>query len=171
MIKWLLRNNPALLGDIVEERACGRSAAWYCRQVVFAVARSVGNSVREHPLLMLRAIATAIAGYILMAIILAVAEGYFYGRYLDFTKVDPRSAFIVTPMAVLPALFSGWILARTHRPCVEAATLVMILVVWAATLNPMNDWFRPVETASLLAGAFLGLRQHAAQVAQASACE
>jgi len=161
MIKWLLRNNPALLGDIMEERASGRSAAWYWRQIIFAVVRSVGNSVREHPVLMLRAMATAIAGYLLTALTVALAEGYFYGRYMDWTKVDPRSAFFVTPMAVIPALFSGWILARTHRPCAEAATLLMILVVWAATLNPIHGWFRPVETASLLAGAFLGLRQHA----------
>jgi hypothetical protein len=44
MIQWLLRNNPDLLGDILEERANGRSRVWLWRQMLIAVGRSMSTN-------------------------------------------------------------------------------------------------------------------------------
>jgi hypothetical protein len=163
MIKWLLRDKPALLGDIVEERASGRSRAWYWRQIAVAVARSIGSSVRQHPVLMSRALAAAIVSYSLVATAIAVAEGYVYGRYMGWMWLEPTSLFILIPVAVIPAFFAGWLVPRTHRACAEAAILVMMLLIM---LSSNNDSFRAAATVSLLAGAFVAFRQDARRSAQ-----
>ena len=85
MIKWLFRNNPSLLGDLLEERASGRSRAWYLRQIVVAVARSVFQEGRQHPILTLRAIATAAVAYMLTAVAVSIGEGYTYGYLMGWT--------------------------------------------------------------------------------------
>jgi hypothetical protein len=79
MIKWLLRNNPSLLGDLLEERASGRSRAWYLRQIVVAVARSVFQEGRQHPILTLRAIATALLVYLAVSVVDAIGYAYLWG--------------------------------------------------------------------------------------------
>ena len=163
MIKWLLRDKPALLGDIVEERASGRSRAWYWRQIAVAVVRSIGSSVRQHPVLMLRALAAAMVSFTLVATAIAVAEGYLYGGYMRWIWMDPTSLLIVIPVAVIPAFVTGWLVPRTHRACGEAAILVMMLLVM---LSSNNDWFRAAATVSLLAGAFVAFRQDARRSAQ-----
>ena len=63
MIQWLLRNNPDLLGDILEERANGRSRAWLWRQMLIAVGRSMVDQGRRHPIVTLRAAALASFAY------------------------------------------------------------------------------------------------------------
>lgn len=65
MIKWLLRDNPALLGDILEERVSGRSATWVWWQIFVALTRSIFSSVRQHPVLTVRGMATGIVVYLL----------------------------------------------------------------------------------------------------------
>jgi hypothetical protein len=53
LANWLLdrltdtRRNAALAGDLLEEFRCGRSAAWYWRQTLIAVAHGVAGSVGE----------------------------------------------------------------------------------------------------------------------------
>ena len=163
MIKWLLRDKPALLGDIVEERSSGRSRAWYWRQIAVAVARSIGTSVRQHPVLMLRALAAAMVTFTVVASAIAVAEGYFYGQFMRWIWMAPASLLIVIPMAVIPAFVTGWLVSRTHRACGEAATLVIMLLV---LLSSNNDWFRAAAPVSLLAGAFVAFRQDARRSAQ-----
>jgi hypothetical protein len=164
MIKWLMRNNPALLGDIVEERASGRSRAWYWRQIVVAVARSIGSSVRHHPVLMLRALAAALVSYTLVAAAIAVAEGYVYGRYLGWMWLEPGALLILIPVAVIPAFFAGWLVPRTHRACAEAAILVLVFSL--AVLSSNDIRFRAAATVSLLAGAFVAFRQDARRSTQ-----
>jgi hypothetical protein len=158
MIKWLFRNNPSLLGDLLEERTSGRSRAWYWRQVAIAVARSIGSSSRQHPVLMARAIATAVVAYMFTAVAVAIGEGYTYGYLMGWSKVDAASLFIVLPIAIIPTAFTGFLVARTHRSCAEAAT-VAIIILWTATSVPVHDWFWIAETASILGGAALGSKQ------------
>src|SRR5438477_11212175 len=62
---WLLRRlasgpkQPSLIGDLHEQYQRGRSAAWYWRQTVRAVAASVVWDLRHHPLLAVRAVVLA----------------------------------------------------------------------------------------------------------------
>jgi hypothetical protein len=57
----LLDLDVALTGDLLEERARGRSAIWYWRQVLIAVWIGIWSAIRDHKLLALRAVATGFA--------------------------------------------------------------------------------------------------------------
>src|SRR5215472_15170633 len=60
LAKWVFEHfgsaNEALAGDLIEEYAQGRSAAWYWRQVLIAVLIGCSNQVRRHKLLTVRAV-------------------------------------------------------------------------------------------------------------------
>ena len=51
----------ALAGDLLEERARGRSSVWYWRQVLVAVWTGIWSTVFAHKVLALRAVATGCA--------------------------------------------------------------------------------------------------------------
>ena len=44
----------ALAGDLLEERACGRSAIWYWRQVLIAIWIDIWVAIRDHKVLAVR---------------------------------------------------------------------------------------------------------------------
>jgi hypothetical protein len=146
MIKWLLRNNPALLGDLLEERAAGRSRGWFWKQMIVAVGRSIFNEVREHPVLLLRAIATVLVVEFAVVIAASAAFGFFTG--LLYPTPLPSAWFPITIFA-LPSLASGWVMARTHRPCMEAAVIVIVLL--GAHLTLVNE----IAVASFLVGVLI----------------
>jgi len=61
---WLfdrLDLDSALVGDLLEERARGRSAFWYWRQVVIAMCLVICRALLDHKMLALRAVATGCA--------------------------------------------------------------------------------------------------------------
>jgi hypothetical protein len=120
MIHWLLRNNPNLLGDLLEERASGRSRAWYWRQVVVAVGRSIVDEARRHPVLTLRAAALASAVYCAALAITLFTYGILFS-FLYPPMGESRWIFLLFSLEVVPALLAGWVLARTHRACIEPA--------------------------------------------------
>jgi hypothetical protein len=161
MIQWLLRNNPDLLGDLLEERASGRSRAWYGRQVLIAVARSIFDEGRRHPVLTLRAVVTALAVYFATSIIAAGAYG-FLSFYLFRMRGNayPSSPWWLILLIVAPSAAAGWIVARTHRACMEAA-IVAIILIWAPIAMPINEWTPTAQFVGLLAGAFIGMRKYA----------
>jgi hypothetical protein len=51
----------ALAGDLLEERARGRSKVWYWRQVLIAIWTGIWSTVFAHKVLALRAVATGCA--------------------------------------------------------------------------------------------------------------
>lgn len=53
--------DSALAGDLLEERARGRSTIWYWRQILAATWIGVWSAIFAHKLLALRAVATGCA--------------------------------------------------------------------------------------------------------------
>ena len=163
MIQWLLRNNPDLLGDLLEERASGRSRAWYWRQVVVAVGRSIVDEGRRHPVLTLRAAALASAVYCVVLAITLFAGGFLSG-YIYPPMPESRWLFVIFLLEVVPALLAGWVLARTHRACIEPA-IVIILVVYVALARPIPASDMSTNVIGFLAGVWVGVRRRSAQKA------
>jgi hypothetical protein len=127
---WLsecLGLDTALNGDLLEERARGRSAIWYWRQVLFAAGIAFRSGVRENKLLAMRALATGFAAEYVFA--------FAFERWgVDGPNVPPVSiarwiAFLSEFLLAQTAV--GWIVARTHRthgsPMVMAFLISLVL--------------------------------------------
>ena len=154
MIKWFLRNNPSLLGDLLEERASGRSLAWYWRQIAVAIGRSIFEEARENPVLTLRAVATTLVVYFSASAIAFFGYGYLSG-YLSPAFGDPyNSHWLLIPLIFVPAAVAGWIVARTHRSCVAAA-ITAIVIIWAPIAMPINFWTPAAQITGLISGALV----------------
>jgi hypothetical protein len=158
MIQWLLRNNPDLLGDLLEERASGRSRAWYWRQILVAVGRSILDEGRRHPFVTLRAAGLASAVYCAALAITLFMYGYLYG-YLYPPMPESRLLFLFFSMEFVPALLAGWVLARTHRSCIEPA-IVIILVLYGVLATPVHALELSTNVIGFLAGVWGGIRRH-----------
>jgi hypothetical protein len=97
---WVLTHfgnrNEVLAGDLIEEYRRGRSAAWYCRQVVVALLIGYGKEIRTHKLLAVRALVIGWAALILSS-------------YLIRTVFESVGGFGTWPTAVL-------VVALLHLP-------------------------------------------------------
>lgn len=161
IIRWPLKDNPSLMGDLLEERASGRSRAWYYRQVAIAIPRSLWSGARHHPVLLVRAMAMAAFSYLLLAILTAIGIGYTYGFLwtpADLAKVNPASAWMIVPMILVPTVPTGWLIVRTHRTCAPVAILAIILM-WTAAATPWADWIAAGSLMGFLTGAWIANRR------------
>jgi hypothetical protein len=146
--------DPSLFGDLLEERARGRSRAWYWRQVAVAVARAIFDQARRHPVLTVRAIATTLAVYFAASGIVYFVYGYLSG-YLSPGLGDPYTLrWFLFPLISLPSAVAGYAMARTHRACSEAA-LATIVLVWGSIAIPINAWTPSAQFLGLTAGALI----------------
>jgi len=157
MIHWLLRNNPDLLGDLLEERASGRSRAWYWRQVLVAVGHSIVDEARRHPALTLRAAALASIVYCLVLAIALFTYGILFS-FLYPPMGESSGLFIFFSLEFVPGLLAGWTLARTHRACIEPA-IVIILVLYALLAGPFHASDTATNVIGFLAGVWGGVRR------------
>ena len=173
----------ALAGDLLEERARGRSTVWYWRQVLIAIWTGIWSAVLAQKLLALRAVATGCA-----------ANGVWFFLWMKFLHLGlsypppyTKSVLVESIACLLILLLTqtatGWIVARTHRAA--AIPMVLVFVSWLTLwffigthsqakrllLNSIDQpRFRPylvwyltpiaVEIVGLLCGGILGsLRQ------------
>ena len=129
---WLfdrLDLDRALVGDLLEERARGRSALWYWRQVVIAICLAIWRDLLDHKLLALRAIATGCAiNYALM---------FLLERFLPhLARLGPTAsakAWIVgLSLILLIQSLTGWVVARTHRA--QAVPMITAFAIWLLML-------------------------------------
>jgi len=112
---WLLeqlRIDIGLTGDLLEERENGRSAIWYWRQVLVAVAVNIWGDIRAHKVVMPGAVMTGIG-----------AETVLWGVHNAFISswlpLGPMISFAPWTINLLilfvTQIATGWLIARTHR--------------------------------------------------------
>jgi hypothetical protein len=145
------QDTDALLGDICEE-ARHRSRFWYWKQLLAAVVVGSWRDARRHPLLALRALATAIgAGTIYFTLVAAIARamwvlsngGYYVGGYwltLPARPIPERyDLLVVLVVNSLGSGLSGWAATRFHRahgiamamPYLAIMSLLSIILITA----------------------------------------
>src|SRR5215472_16471805 len=108
---WMLDRlglDGALAGDLLEERARGRSTFWYWRQVLIAVWLGIWHDIRNHRGLAVRAVATGFAMEYLF-IYLWNTHGLDPAVLATMSWIANLSAVVLTQTA------TGWVVARTHR--------------------------------------------------------
>ena len=121
---WLLERlytsakSESLIGDLAECYGHGRSATWYWRQVLPAIALSFCKEVRGHILLAIRAVVTGWAAFFMFRFI---SFGMLSRFHLDFQLVTHLGSATGIPLTWLifwtPIwIASGWFLAIHHRP-------------------------------------------------------
>jgi hypothetical protein len=107
----------ALAGDLLEERARGRSSVWYWRQVLVAVLVGIWGSIRNHKVLALRAVAT---GFAMEYSLLFLWHLWVQHQSIP-VDVDGVPVMTIATWAwnlwlvVVTQTATGWVVARTHR--------------------------------------------------------
>jgi hypothetical protein len=107
---WLLRRlasgpkQQSLIGDLHEQYRSGRTAAWYWRQTVRAIASSTLWDIRRHPLLAIRAV---VLTYVFL-IPWVFFTGYVYGetRWWMYDHILSK----ITPMFLGAVLHDAWVI-------------------------------------------------------------
>jgi hypothetical protein len=134
---WLLKRLgrreriESLMGDLWEEHQRRRSAAWYWRQVVTAMAVGACQDIRDHKVLAVRAILTASGFWFLETLLLGFVMRHFWNEFawtMTLPLVAREPAFIVINR-IVPAAGMGWIVGWLHRQ--HQAAMVLAVAVFA----------------------------------------
>ena len=136
--RWILNhfgsspNNAAVIGDLDERYDSGRSASWYWKQVVLAVAVSFFKETWNHKL---RATIAVLTGWVVL-LVARSSLNYFVPLtsfwLLPTTWIYPDGWMILLTWATFAA--TGWIVAKTQRPHRSPMVLIYVLsfIVWWA---------------------------------------
>jgi len=124
---WLLdafkvtENNPALIGDLAEECSGGRSSVWLWRQVVAAIALTIGEEIYGHKLLTIGALIVGQLGVWLSAWLLAKVlyshlwKVFWLTVFAHERWFHPNGWILFLPQYLIAFMCGGWIAARFHR--------------------------------------------------------
>lgn len=139
MATWLFEHirfsstDEALAGDLLEQFTQGRSAAWYWRQVLLAIAVGFGKEVRIHWILAIRAtliglVVSTGASMLLIYLIVTLRKD-------GILELDSVPRFVPWALSsFLSGVVSGWLVAFLH-PKNRAAMLLTFtgaLLIWSA---------------------------------------
>jgi hypothetical protein len=148
MRDWLFERldlDPALTGDLLEERKRGRSVFWYWRQVLVAVWTGIFNAIRDHKLLAVRAIATGFAVEYLCLLL-----------WWKFSYLLPPQRMLsaqgwTTQLSIvlLTQTVTGWVVARTHRAHQVPMLLLFLICDLLWYLYPSLSWAKMLLVDSL----------------------
>src|SRR5262245_10100988 len=131
----------AIAGDLLEQYRLGRSRFWYWREVITAIIVGTWAQFREHPLMVLRAVAM---GWLFAFLLSKTVWPYWTPLVVRYVIHAPL-AWQYSLLELLidgPALVAvGWIVARFGRRCRLAAVVAYVASVMAFT--PVNIWRNP----------------------------
>jgi hypothetical protein len=128
-------SNPALAGDLIEEYSGGQRVPWLWRQVLAAIAFTIGKEIYSHKLLTIRAVIAGEAAVLLsyFALIRALSSHWFAMFCISVFTTSrlpflskfwilllPESMIVV----MIVCMFGGWIVGRLHRD--HRATFVVL---------------------------------------------
>jgi len=115
-----------LLGDLVEERAHGRSLLWLAKQLIAAFCINLFKTIAGHKLLALRAILTGSA-----------LNYLWFFLWTHFLRIGynpkpglSRESALALLLILLTEIGTGWVVARTHRT--HAFAMVLVFSIWLA---------------------------------------
>jgi len=114
----------ALAGDLLEERALGRSAIWYWRQVLIASWIGIWGAIFNHKALALRAVVTGCAVNSVWLIL------WWKFLHLELPVIPTISIESIACLLIILHMqaATGWIVARTHRA--QAIPMVFVFAIW-----------------------------------------
>ena len=143
----------AISGDLLERHVRGRSRVWFWRQALLAVAIRSGKDLVTHKLLLVRAI---VVGFLTLNV-LARLEFALLPLFVEVTPI--RHPVVLRLLMIAISTFTGWLIARLHRPHSGAMVLGFIGVYWLALAPQLvrnatnllqHERFRPYITAWLM---------------------
>lgn len=122
--------DPVLLGDLAEEFAARGSRAWYWREAIAATIRAMLRSVRQHPVMLLR----AIAAYALLNLAITSMTAMVVRQVPALLQIVSVSGFLRLPVlqivgviAMLPlCALVAWSVAALHPRVRVPATLAIV---------------------------------------------
>jgi hypothetical protein len=120
----LLGLDVAIAGDLLEERARGRSTIWYWRQVLIAIWIGIWGAIRNHKALALRAVATGCAVNS-VGLFLWLKFLHFGLPLMPMISLESIASLLII---LLTQAATGWIVARTHRA--QAIPMVFVFATW-----------------------------------------
>ena len=127
---WLLERlglDSALVGDLSEECARGRSTVWYWRQILASIWSGLWSTIFHHKLFALRAVATGCA---VNALWLFLWVRFLHIR-LSWTPGISFDSIASLILILFTQVITGWVVARTHRE--HAIPVVFLFVLWLVT--------------------------------------
>jgi hypothetical protein len=119
-------NKDAVIGDLDERYANGRSASWYWRQVLISIITSVVVEVRAHKL---HAVRVLVLGWLLLFPLFWLQTNTLWALVQMSPHFwSPLASFrVVATHQFLWWAGVGWIIARLHRPHDRAMLLFLVM--------------------------------------------
>jgi len=135
LLKRLGRSDghETLIGDLWEEYQRRRSPRWYWRQVLLAMAVGCFQEIRQHKLLAVRAILTALVSWYGLGPVYRAVVANFH-NYFGWTLPRFEGALLLLIAVVIPAMSIGWLVGRLHRQHPAAMVLAVAVFILAIHL-------------------------------------
>jgi hypothetical protein len=148
---WLLEHgglDTVIAGDLLEELARGRSTIWYWRQLLMAIGIGNWNTIRQHRVLALRALATGCA--------MEWALVYAWDHWVpDITPFTIAQWTLQMSTALLTQTLVGWVIARTHRAQQAPMVLLFLLCFEVYYFVRVVSWITTLVKYTIPAPTFL----------------
>jgi hypothetical protein len=145
MLKWAdatlrrLVRQEAVLGDILEEYAHGRSVWWLWRQIGAAIVYDSWQGSSHHPFKAICAVATAWLFFMTLMYcgvrpLNALSEWLFVTGIADVREYWPKSSVFLWMLICCACTATGWLVTRVYRG--HALVCAVSLLAWNVVRFP-----------------------------------